>query len=419
MNSGKTTKNRQNWIIPTVTGILLALLLGACTPGGASLPTQSQATQAPLATTLAPTSLFVPTETVALPTTTTSTTATTVFTATKTISATTGLPTFNWIDMIDTQTGYGMDEQNLYQTEDGGTQWKVVTPQGVNANFSVFFLDAQNGWMLSGNPQDLSESTLYHTADGGLNWTPTPAPFGMGHLQFLDEQNGWAMANINCGAGSCGLDIFKTTDGGQSWDRVSSATPDNNTQLNVLPFGGDKNGMTFLDMQHGWVGGTEPINGYVWLFATQDAGQSWKQVNLPLPSGYISSTISVDPPKFFNTKNGILPVTFFTDSSYKVFYTTQDGGQSWKPGSVMESNGIVSIPTLQDIFIWDGGTLQTSHDGGKTWTMVTPNINLSQIIGQLDFVDNNHGWATSIDANMKGMLYKTNDGGRTWVALGP
>lgn len=320
--------------------------------------------------------------------------------------------------MTDAQTGYGMDEQNLYQTEDGGMQWKTITPTGVNANFSVFFMNDQEGWMLARNQQDLSESTLYHTANGGLNWESTPAPFGMGRLQFLDDQNGWSMANFNCGAGSCGLDIFKTTDGGQSWDRVSTASPDNNTQLNVLPFGGEKNGMTFLDMQHGWVGGTEPKNGYVWLFATQDSGQTWKQVNLPLSSKTISSTISVDPPKFFNAKNGILPVTFFTDSSYKVFYTTQDGGQSWKPGNVVGGNGIVSIPTLQDIFIWDGGTLQTSHNGGKTWTAITPNIDLSQIIAQLDFVDKNTGWATSIDANGKGMLYKTIDGGKTWVALG-
>jgi photosystem II stability/assembly factor-like uncharacterized protein len=341
-----------------------------------------------------------------------------VVTPTSTISATTGLPIFNWIDMIDTQTGYGLDEQNLYRTDNSGIQWNVVTPPGVNANFSVFFLDAQNGWMLAGNPQDLSESNLYHTADGGQNWTATPAPFGMGRIQFLDEQNGWAMANIDCGAGSCGLDIFKTTDGGQSWKRVSSASPNNDAQLNTLPFAGDKNGMTFLDMQHGWVGGTEPKDGYVWLFATQDGGQTWKQVNLPLPSGYTTSTISVEPPRFFSAQNGILPVTLFTDSLHKLFYLTQDGGQSWTPGSVLDSSGIVSVPTQQDIFVWDGGILQTSHNSGQTWTAVTPNVDLSQIIAQLDFVDKDNGWATSIDANQKGMLYRTNDGGKTWVSLG-
>jgi photosystem II stability/assembly factor-like uncharacterized protein len=418
MNSLTTIRNLQKGIIPTATGILLTLLLGACAQGAAPSPTLNQATQAPAAPSMASTNLPAPTETATLPTTTLSITPTTALTPTTTVSATSSLPTFNWIDMTNTQTGYGMDEKNLYRTENGGIQWKVITPPGASANFSVFFLDDQEGWMLAGNPKDLSESTLFHTTDGGINWTSTPAPFGMGRLQFLDEQNGWAMANFNCGAGSCGVDIFKTTDGGKSWDRVSTASPDNNTQLNVLPFGGDKNGMTFLDMQHGWVGGSEPKNGYVWLFATQDGGESWKQVNLPLPSKYISSTISVDPPKFFNAKSGILPVTFFTDSSYKGFYRTQDGGQSWKPGSIVGSNGIVSIPTLQDIFIWDGGTLQTSHDGGKTWTAITPNIDLSQIIAQLDFIDKNTGWATSIDANMKGMLYKTIDGGKTWVALG-
>jgi photosystem II stability/assembly factor-like uncharacterized protein len=101
-----------------------------------------------------------------------------------------------------------------------------------------------------------------------------------------------------------------------------------------------------------------------------------------------------------------------------VFYVTQDGGQSWTPGSVLDSSGIVSIPTMQDVFVWDGGTLQTSHDDGQTWTAITPNINLSQMISQLDFVDKDNGWATSLDANMKSMLYKTNNGGETWVALG-
>lgn len=418
MNRRSVITTRQNWAALATAGTILALLLGACTPGAAPTPTQGQATQAPVVTTMAPTSLPAPTETVAPPTATISNTATMAITPTSTVSATSGLPMFNWIDMIDTQTGYGMDEQNLYRTDNGGIQWNAVTPPGVNANFSVFFLDAQNGWMLAGNQQNLSESNLYHTADGGQNWKSTPAPFGMGRIQFLDEQNGWAMANIDCGAGSCGLDIFKTTDGGQSWKKVSSASPNNDAQLNTLPFAGDKNGMTFLDMQHGWVGGTEPKDGYVWLFATQDSGQTWKQVNLPLPNGYTTSTISVDPPKFFSAQNGVLPVTLFTDSSHKLFYVTQDGGQSWTPGSVLDSNGMVSIPTQQDIFVWDGGILQTSHNGGQTWTAVTPNIDLSQIIAQLDFVDKDNGWAASIGANQKGMLYRTNDGGKTWVALG-
>jgi photosystem II stability/assembly factor-like uncharacterized protein len=418
MNLRTAITNRQNWAVLAVAGAMLALLLGACTPGAALTPTQSQSTQAPITTTIAPTFTLTPTETVPPPTATISTTATAVLTPTNTVSVTTSLPTFNWIDMIDTHTGYGLDEKNVYRTDNGGIQWEVVTPPGVNANFSVFFLDAQNGWMLAGSPQDLSESNLYHTADGGQSWTSSPAPFGMGRIQFLDEQNGWAMANIDCGAGSCGLDIFKTTDGGQSWNRVSSASPNNDAQLNTLPFAGDKNGMTFLDTQHGWVGGTEPKDGYVWLFATQDGGQTWKQVNLPLPNGYISSTISVDPPKFFSAQNGVLPVTLFTDSSHKLFYVTQDGGQSWTPGSVLDSSGLVSIPTQQDIYVWDGGILNTSHDGGQAWTAITPNIDLSQILAQFDFVDKDNGWATSIDTNQKGMLYKTNDGGKTWVALG-
>jgi photosystem II stability/assembly factor-like uncharacterized protein len=410
--------NSQYWKSLAAAGLLLAMLLSACAAGASSAPTQSQPAQLPGATTAAPTSAPTPTELVAPPTATISSTVTMAVNPTTTLTSTARLPAFTWIDMLDTQNGYGLDEQNLYRTQDGGSQWNVVTPPGVTANFSTFFLNAQSGWMLVGNPQDLSESTLYHTADGGQNWTSTPAPFGMGRLQFLDEQNGWAMANISCGAGSCDLDIFKTTDAGQTWDKVSSATSDNNNQPSTLPFVGDKNGMTFLDMQHGWVGGSEPKDGYVWLFATKDGGQTWKQVNLPLPNGYTTSTISVDPPEFFGSQDGVMPVTLFINSSHWVLYITHDGGQSWTPGSVVDSGGLISTPTAQDFFIWDGGTLHASHDGGQTWIAITPNINLSQIIAQLDFVDKDNGWATSMDSNMKVTLYKTNDGGQTWVAVG-
>jgi photosystem II stability/assembly factor-like uncharacterized protein len=406
------------WRSFAVASLLLAMLSSACTSGASSAPTQGQPSQVPGTTTVVPTHAPASTEIVAPATATVSGALTLAITHTTTLTSTASLPAFTWIDMIDTQYGYGLDEQNLYRTQDGGIQWKVVTPPGVMANFSTFFLNAQSGWMLVGNRQDLSESTLYHTANGGQNWTSTPAPFGMGRLEFLDEQNGWAMANISCGAGSCDLDIFKTTDGGRTWDKVSSATPENNNQPSTLPFVGDKNGMTFLDMQHGWVGGSEPLNGYVWLFATKDGGQTWKQVNLPLPSGYTTSTISVDPPKFFGSQDGVIPVTLFNNSSHRVLYKTHDGGQSWTRGSVVDSGGLISTPTAQDCFIWDGGTLHASHDGGQTWIAITPNINLSQIIAQLDFVDKDNGWATSMDSNMKVALYKTNDGGQTWVALG-
>lgn len=418
MGSHTSREERRFWTGIAAASILLTSLLYGCTPGATSAPTQVPPTQAPLATTVAPSSTPASTETLAPPTGTISITTTAVVTPTSAMTSTNSLPTFTWIDMLSTQNGYGLDGHNLYRTNDGGSQWNAVTPAGVTAINSGFFLDTQTGWILVRNSQDLTEGTLYRTNDGGQTWNSNPTPFGDGNIQFLDGQNGWAIGNFNCGAGSCGLDIYNTTDGGQSWALVSSASPQNNDRSGSLPFAGDKNGMTFLDMQHGWVGGSEPKDGYVWLFATQDGGQTWSQVNLPLPSGYTTSTISVDPPKFFGSQDGVLPVTLFTSSSHRLFYITHDGGQSWTPGQAVNSGGIISIPTAKDFFVWDGGTLHTSHDGGQTWIDITPNIDLSQIISQLDFVDQNNGWATSMDRNMKVMLYKTNDGGKTWVVMG-
>ena len=43
-------------------------------------------------------------------------------------------------------------------------------------------------------------------------------PFSRGDLRFLDEDNGWMIADLGVGAGSNAVAIYQTTDGGARWD---------------------------------------------------------------------------------------------------------------------------------------------------------------------------------------------------------
>lgn len=425
-NNRKTgiAAHRFTYILLLGTGLLFALTAcsaGQVTPGTPTLP---------------PTQISQPTPT-ALPAMETSSPPTEEPTAMATATLATALPemtppsqiatpaetavvspALTYLAMIDENNGWGLSDSGVFKTSTGGSQWQNVTPQYMGQpGFGArgFFLDANSAWVLVPEPQSFTQGTLYRTNNGGQSWEPALAPFADGQLQFLDAQNGWSLDSLDCGAGSCGAKIHHSTDGGQTWAQVYSIDTAGSNDPNGLPFSGNKTGIAFLDNTHGWVTGTEPRDGYVWLFRTQDGGKTWKHQDLPLTPVYAKSTISVDPPHFFNTTQGVLPASLFSDTLTKIFYVTQDGGNTWEATVPVKNSGVYSIASPQDFFVWDGATFDASHDGGKTWTSITPNINLSQVIVQLDMVNATTGWVTSMDANGQGQIYKTTNGGQTWL----
>ncbi len=46
-----------------------------------------------------------------------------------------------------------------------------------------------------------------------------------------------------------------------------------------LPGSGHKGGISFLDMNHGWIGGDIPMNDYFYFYATTDGGATghWRR----------------------------------------------------------------------------------------------------------------------------------------------
>jgi photosystem II stability/assembly factor-like uncharacterized protein len=83
-------------------------------------------------------------------------------------------------------------------------------------------------------------------------------------------------------------------------------------------------------------------------------------------------------------------------------------------------NGKYSIASKVDFFLWDGGpVLSISHDAGTTWSTVAPNINIMDTLMSFQFIDASTGWALTGDASNHTALYKTIDGGSTWLPLIP
>ena len=330
-------------------------------------------------------------------------------------------PPLTSMAMIDRQTGWGLTANAVLRTRDGGVSWEDVSPGGLLAaqsGLSADFLDTMNGWVLAPNPDGIN-GTLHRSGDGGNTWLSSQAPFSSADLQFLDPLNGWALASLGAAAGSMPVEVYQTTDGGASWGKTFGHQPEAAETPGSLPMAGIKSGLGARDMQSAWVGGSQPQEGYVWLFATQDSGLTWQQVNLTLPEGYEQAFVEVSPPHFYSDQEGVLPVALYLgDSPVMVFYQTLDGGATWNSSEIAPTRGPYAYASLNDLWDWGEAGFYASRDGGDAWSEISANLDLSQSLGQLDFVDSQVGWAISWDASGNSALYQTLDGGQIWQAPG-
>lgn len=394
---------------------IITLVLAAC--GGVpatqttilSKPTRTSITASAISS---PTSQFQPTKTKSqaivptkIPSTTTPGPGTSSF------------PQLQRIAMQDENIGWGLSQDAVFYTTDGGQSWRDVTPKSdwlAQSMVKGFFLNKATAWLIQPDQQDFNRGTLFHTIDRGQTWQSIQVPFGPNPLQFLNPDDGWVMADRGAAAGSMAVDIYRTTDGGATWTKVQSAGPQNQDQPGALPFGGDKSGMAFKNMQDGWIGGIQLIMGHSYLYRTTDGGITWTSQDLAIPDAYASSSVLVFAPKFFSDQDGILAVILETQVQSIDFYMTRDGGQSWQSTTVMQNQEAYDIASMQDIWVWSGSTLSVSHDSAQTWASLTPEIPLQGKIQQLEFINPNTGWAISMDSQENMHLYQTQDGGNTW-----
>ena len=334
-------------------------------------------------------------------------------------------PAFVDIRFFNELDGWGVTETYIVRTNDGGITWYNVTPpdlEEIGSTVQTFILDKDHAWVQKPDFNNFpNNGLLYHTADGGLTWSISSTPFSGGDLSFIDADNGWMLADLGVGAGSNAVAVFQTGDSGETWTRTYTNDPNDPEAADSLPLGGLKSDLVPINMQTAWVGGVIYSPGTAYLFRTDDGGQTWAPVSLELPAGAEEFELGIDRDQlhFVSASDGYLVVRMSGDSTQTAVYVTSDGGDTWTLMPTLIPNaGQSDFLSAEEGIIYNGEQFYVTRDAARTWATVTPDIVFGDSFALMDFVNPDSGWVVSVVEDHRS-LYRTHDGGRTWLPVIP
>lgn len=233
--------------------------------------------------------------------------------------------------------------------------------------------------------------------------------------------------------GATGGGVWKTTDGGRSWESMSDGF-----------FGGSIGAISVADSDHNVIyvgGGEKTVRGNVssgyGVWKSENAGKSWSSIGLK-DSRHISR-IRIHP-----TNSDILWVAamgnLYKDNRERGIFKSEDGGKTWKNVLFVNAGvGAVDLevdPTNPRILYantWkirrtpydlssggEGSGLWKSTDGGNTWNDISKNEGLPEGIWGISGVTvspANPDRIWTIIENKDGGVYRSDDGGENWHKL--
>ncbi len=211
--------------------------------------------------------------------------------------------------------------------------------------------------------------------------------FVFANLDAIDANTCWASAYEKTGGGSKG-GVFRTTNGGTSWQQINAA----NMYTNAASF---CNLVTFVTSQVGIIqGDAHPGTGNEYeIWRTTDGGNTWNLVpgaNIPNPTSGEYGLVNVYeklPPNhiWFGTNKGRM-------------FRSNDGGLNWNVSTVtaasLAANAQVTEIAFSDannglclVFVGAAPNftphIYNTNDGGVTWTLapqpIDPNFGLNDV----------------------------------------
>jgi len=279
-----------------------------------------------------------------------------------------------------------IDNSSLIKSTDSGDNW-VVYNLDLDDSYKINFFNKSNGFLYGSN--------LLKTVNGSTDWDII-------HNPLKDDIYSMSFVNTEVGLASGNGGIYKTINGGKSWELKLI----NNEETRLF-----NSSILFLNNSVGWVVSYEKV------YKTIDLGESWTEVKLSNKSQLYNGV------QFYDNNLGIIySVAEETHAGSRIYenkyhYITEDGGNNWKP-IVIDSSFIanpfdkVKFTDAEHIFAIGRNGLWLSRDTAKTWESI---FNTDYFNGSctFDFYDSLFG-VLNISYFES---YITVDGGKNWKSF--
>ena len=272
--------------------------------------------------------------------------------------------------LLNDQQGWVLSGGNLLWTDDTGQHWRQMTPPGIGEGYiqNAFFLDPEQAWVLVCNPEPSGGVVnITYTSDGGNTWEvsrvtsmqeimqPARQYCGRVNIFFLNAQNGWVLVDTTQTMNSHHGEMFQTLDGGQTWQHLDTSPS------------GD---FFFVSDITGWMSATCCTGGAMQLYRTEDGGGTWERVSVNGSDDQDDLFL----PFFFDQRAGILAINLRNEEGFSdgvTFFKTQDGGENWESIGQLsvlppDTSGLGS----SSVEIWNEQTwVMTVPNDGVFWTL--------------------------------------------------